>query len=102
MQRWLDAGEATVIDLRSIPMGPGEEDRIVSELGKGEVQAQLQALGSSEIIETCFPGVWLVTHYNNNEEVIGKFVEICDMPALLKAQECDIREGVERLVVQLI
>ena len=97
LQRWLNDGEVTVIDLRSIPMGPGEEDRIISELGRGEVQARMSALGPSEIFETRFPGVWLVTHWNNDEEVIGKFIEICDMPRLLMAQKEDIREGLELL-----
>ncbi len=101
LQRWLDDGEVTVIDLRSIPMGPGEEDRIVSELGRGEVQARMSALGPSEIFETRFPAVWLVTHWNNDEEVIGKFIEICDMPRLLMAQEEDIREGLELLDTHL-
>jgi hydrogenase-1 operon protein HyaF len=101
LRRWLDEGEVTVIDLRSIPMGPGEEDRIVSALGRGEVQARMSALGPSEIIETRFPGVWLVTHYNNDEEIIGKFIEVCDMPRLLKAQEEDVREGLELLDAQL-
>ena len=102
LQHWLDEGEVTVIDLRSIPMGPGEEDRIVNELGRGEVQARMSALGPSEIIETRFPGVWLVTHYNNNEEIIGKFIEVCDIPRLLKAPEEDIREGLELLDTQLV
>ncbi len=101
LQRWLDDGEVTVIDLRSIPMGPGEEDRIVSELGRGEVQARMSALGPSEIFEARFPGVWLVTHWNNDEEVIGKFIEICDMPRLLMAQKEDIREGLELLDTHL-
>jgi len=101
LQRWLDAGEVTVIDLRSIPMGPGEEDRIVSELGRGEVQARMSVLGPSEIIETRFPGVWLITHYNNDEEIIGKFIEVCDMPRILNAQEEDIRQGLELLESQL-
>ena len=101
LRRWLDDAEVTVIDLRSIPMGPGEEDRIVNELGRGEVQARMSALGPSEIIETRFPGVWLVTHWNNSDEVIGKFIEICDMPRLLMAQEEDIREGLELLDAQL-
>ena len=99
--RWLEEGEVTTIDLRSIPMGPGEEEKIVDELGRGEIQVRMLALGPSEIIETRFPGVWLVTHYNSNEEIIGKFVEVCDMPELLKAQEGDIREGIEFLNTQL-
>ena len=101
MQLWLDNGEATIIDLRSLPMGPGDEERLVDELGRGEVQARMSALGPSEIIESRFPGVWLVTHYNNDEEIIGKFIEICVVPGLLKAQEEDIREGIALLESQL-
>ncbi len=53
-------------------MGPGEEEKIVDELGRGEIRARLMALDPSEIIETRFPDVWLVTHYNSNEEIIGE------------------------------
>ena len=99
--RWLEEGAATTIDLRGIPMAPGEEERIIDTLGTGEVQARMSALGPSEIVETRFPGVWLVTHCNSENEVIGKFIEICDMPQVLKAQTEDIREGLAQLAAQL-
>jgi hydrogenase-1 operon protein HyaF len=101
LARLLEGNEATTIDLRGIPMAPGEEERIINELGTGEVQARLSALGPSVIMETRFPGVWLVTHYNGNDEVIGKFIEVCDMPQILKAQTEDIREGLAQLTAQL-
>ena len=99
--RLLVNGDGTVIDLRSIPLAPGEEDRLLGELGQGEVTAQLSALGPSEIVETGFPGVWIVTHYNPDREVIGKFIEVSDMPDLLKAQPDDIRDGLAALEVRL-
>ena len=101
LARLLENDAVTSIDLRGIPMAPGEEERIVSELGQGEVQARMSALGPSEIVETRFPGVWLVTHYNSENEVIGKFIEVCDMPQILKAQTEDIREGLAQLTAQL-
>ena len=101
LTRLLESDAATIIDLRGIPLAPGEEERIVSELGTGEVQARMTALGPSEIKETRFPGVWLVTHYNSENEVIGKFIEICDMPQVLKAQTEDIRAGLAQLAAQL-
>ncbi len=101
LQRWLDAGEPAMIDLRSIPMAPGEEDELVSLLGEGEVHARLSALGPSDIYETRFPGVWLVTHYNDNEEIMSRFIEVIDMPSILKSQTEDIRDGQERLAAQL-
>jgi hydrogenase-1 operon protein HyaF len=102
LQRWLDERESTTIDLRSIPLAPGEEDEIAEALGTGEVLVQLSALGPSEIAETRYPGVWRVTHYNSNREVIGKFIEVCDLPRLLKAADEDISDGLERLEAQLV
>ena len=97
----LQGGDPVVIDLRSLPLAPGEEQTLLDVLGRGEVQARLFALGPSEIIETRFPGVWVVTHRNENDEVIGKFIEICDMPELLRSQQEDIRRGLEQLQTQL-
>ena len=97
----LDEGEETVIDLRGIPLGPGEEAHIEERLGHGEVRVELSALGPSELVETRFPGVWLVTHCNNDGEVIGKFVEICVIPRLATAQQADIRAGLAELGAQL-
>ena len=54
----LQTGENSIIDLRSIPLAPGEEETIIDTLGRGEVRAHLDALGPSEIIETRFAGVW--------------------------------------------
>ena len=97
LQALLEEGQETVIDLRSIPLGPGEETRIEERLGRGEVQVQLSALGPSELVETRFPGVWLVTHCNNDGDVIGKFVEICLVPRLVTSQQADIRAGLAEL-----
>ena len=102
VQQLLEAGRETIIDLRSLPMGPGEEDRLAAALGQGEVQANLSALGPSELIETQYPGVWLVTHRNNDGEVIGKFIEVCEFPKLGMAQVEDIRAGLQRLEEQLV
>ena len=97
----LDDGGNTVIDLRSLPLAPGEEQKLLDKLGQGEVHARLQALGPSEIVETRYPGVWVVVHFNNDNEVIGKFIEICDIPDLLRSQQEDIRQGLEQLQTQL-
>ena len=89
--------ETTVIDLRSIPLAPGEEEKIINALGQGEVQAHLNVLGSSEIIETQYPGVWLVTHHNDENEIIGRFIEITTMPDILRSQKEDVIEAYSRI-----
>ena len=97
----MESGSTSSIDLRSIPLAPGEEERLLAELGEGEIHAQLSALGPSEIIETRFPGVWLVTHYNAQDEIIGRFVDVCEIPQIMMAQTDDIRDGLEQLASQL-
>jgi hydrogenase-1 operon protein HyaF len=98
----LEQGKETVIDLRGIPLAPGEEVAIEQALGEGEVRATLSALGPSEIRETSFPGVWLVTHYNNDNQIVGKFVEVAAVPALLMSQTEDMAAGLERLKARLL
>jgi hydrogenase-1 operon protein HyaF len=97
LTRWLEQGEEHVIDLRSIPLAPGEEDSLLEQLGEGEVNARLSIMGASAIIETRYPGVWLITHYNVNENIIGRFIEVCEVPGILKSQAEDSRAGLERL-----
>jgi hydrogenase-1 operon protein HyaF len=101
LAKLLNDQEPTVIDLRSLPLAPGEEEKLLNKLGHGEVHASLNALGPTEIVETGYPGVWVVLHYNTNREVIGKFIEICEIPELLRSQQGDIREGLEQLQTEL-
>lgn len=101
LQALLDSGESTVIDLRGLPLAPGELDKIENVLGRGEVNARLDALGPSEICETRYPGVWLVTHFNNDRQVMAKFIEITAIPSLLRAQDKDIVAGLQQLDEQL-
>lgn len=94
-------GTETAIDLRAIPMSPGEDQRMEAFLGVGEVRACIDALGPSEIRETAVPGVWLITHLNRDEEVVGKFIEITYFPSILRSQPEDMRAGLERLQQRL-
>ena len=57
----------------------------------------LSVLGASDVKETRYPGVWLLTHYNEHETIIGRFLEVCDVPGIIKSQTDDIRTGLARL-----
>ena len=94
-------GETTVIDLRSIPLAPGEEEKILNTLGQGEVLAQLNALGPSEIIETQYAGVWIVTHFNDENDIVGRFIEITSMPDILRSQPEDVSAAYNSLATIL-
>ena len=98
---WLEQGKEHVIDLGNIPLAPGEADSLLEQLGVGEVSARLALLGASDIIETRYPGVWLITHYNETENITGRFIEVCEVPGILKSQAEDSRAGLERLENEL-
>ena len=97
----IETGQTTIIDLRSIPLAPGEEDKILNTLGQGEVKAQLDALGLSEVNETQYAGVWTVTHYNDEEQIISRFIEVTTMPEILCSQTEDIMAAYSRLAIAL-
>lgn len=97
LQDFATTGTEHTIDLNSLPLAPQESRQLEELLGTGEVRAQLDALGTSEITETAIPGVWRVTHYNGDRVVVGQFLEITDCPAILKSQPQDLPGGVSRL-----
>jgi hydrogenase-1 operon protein HyaF len=98
----LDAdGETGMIDLNSLPLAPGEYEQLRQTLGQGEVSARIEAIGASEIIETHYPGVWWVTHYNVEGDIVADMIEIAWLPEIIKSQPEDVRAGLELLRTQL-
>ena len=98
---FLTDGQETTIDLQRLPMGPADEARLFEILGRGEVEAQLNALGNSLIRETGIPGVWLIEHFNADQQLVAKLIEVTAMPSFLKSQPEDIREGLVKLCERL-
>jgi len=89
------------IDLRSLPLAPGEQQELLDFLGQGEVSASLDCQGHSLIRETRFPGVWLCIHNNQADQAMAKLIEITRIPYILKAQPEDMRDGLLRLKQEL-
>jgi len=101
LRRLANGDDGTIIDLMRLPLAPGEEERIEETLGTGEVRAEVDALGSTLIQETSYPGVWLVTHMNADDVVVARFVEVTYIPELLRSQQADIDAGIDRLEDEL-
>ncbi len=97
LRRLATGDDGTTIDLKRLPLAPGEEERIEEALGNGEVRAEVDALGPTIIQETSYPGVWLITHKNADDVVVARFIEVTYIPELLRAQQADIDAGIDRL-----
>jgi hydrogenase-1 operon protein HyaF len=96
-----DNGETGMIDLNSLPLAPGEYEQLRQTLGQGEVSARIEAIGASEIIETHYSGVWWVTHYNVEGDIVADMIEIALLPEIIKSQPEDVKDGLIKLKDQL-
>lgn len=97
LKRLVANGESTKIDLHSIPFGPGDEEQLLAMLGKGEVEANVDALGPTRVWESAIHGVWLVDYRNLDEKRLALHIEIAAVPDLLRAQPQDIQDGIDTL-----
>lgn len=99
LQRLAELGQASIIDLRGVPLAPGEEDRILEFLGEGEVRAQFEANGLSTVNESRFPGVWVVTHHDAAGDIMSRLIEITRTPEILSSQVEELRDSCERFAL---
>jgi hydrogenase-1 operon protein HyaF len=97
LRRLLDTGETAAIDLSALPLTPADLDWLRERLGEGEIAVTLQASGESTLNETACPGVWWVTHHNEQGAVTSQFIEVAFVPELVKAHPQDVEIGLENL-----
>jgi hydrogenase-1 operon protein HyaF len=95
------SGKTAAIDLRSLPLLPGDYARLKEVLGQGEVSATLEALGATQVRETAIHGVWWVTHCNSDASVIAEFIEVTYLPEILRTHPADARAGLDLLRARL-
>lgn len=104
VRRLLETGEPSAIDLSALPLTPADLDWLRERLGNGEISVTLQASGESTLDETACPGVWWVTHHNEQGAVTSQFIEVTFVPELVKAHPQDVaigRESLELLISDL-
>jgi hydrogenase-1 operon protein HyaF len=101
LEKLASDGATGSIDLNSLPFAPGEYEQLRQTLAQGEVSARIEAIGPSEINETRYPGVWWVTHYNVEGDIVADTIEITWLPEIIKSQPEDLLAGLELLRAQL-
>ena len=90
-------GEKGRIDLRSLPMGPGEYAQLKDALGEGEAEIRLELDGPTVCRETAYPGVWWVRHEDASGACTAEFIEVTSIPEILVPDADELRDGVSRL-----
>ena len=97
LDAWVTRREASSIDLRSLPLSRGDYEELSTALGAGVVTASVDAIGTSDVHETRYPGVWRVTHRNEAGEAVADLLEVCEAPEILRAPAEDVADGLIRL-----
>jgi HupH hydrogenase expression protein, C-terminal conserved region len=90
-------GGSAAIELTSMPLTAQDRAEIEARLGRGEVEATVEAAGRSEVWETTYAGVWFVRHLGLDGEVANEMVEICLAPLILFSHPDDRRAAAARL-----
>ncbi|MEA3639595.1 MAG: hydrogenase expression/formation C-terminal domain-containing protein [Lamprobacter sp.] len=97
LERFAQSAEPTRIDLAAMPFGPGDEARLMALLGRGEVEATIDALGPTRVWETRFPGVWILDYANVDGERIALQIEVDEIPQMLRTQRADMTDSLAAL-----
>jgi hypothetical protein len=74
---------------------------LLALLGENGTRGAVFDYGSSQIISTGIPGVWLVQHLDSMEQVVDEFIEVNYCPEVLIATGEDVREGRDALKARL-
>lgn len=90
-----DVGGA--IDVRGLPLSPADFQALEEVLGQGEVYAEIEVKGVSRVFETGYAGVWRVTHFDDDEQVIADNIEVAWAPLILRAHRDDVAHGLQEL-----
>lgn len=101
LEQFVRDGKTASIDLNGLPFAPGEYEQLRQLLGQGEVTARIEAVGPSEVVETRYSGVWWVTHYNVEGDIVADLLEIAAIPEILMSQPADAETGLALLRAQL-
>ena len=90
LESLVQRGDPGVIDLRSLPMSPGDRIALRGLLGDGEVHASFDADGVSRFGETGVAGVWWVEHRDRDGALIAELIEVAPFPQILCSAADDI------------
>ena len=101
LRRLVADGSQGIIDLRAMPLTPGDHAQLEETLAPGAVRVAIDAAGPTEVFETAYPGVWWTRHRNETGETVAEFIEVTTCPEILKSHIDDVRDGHVRLLALL-
>lgn len=98
LKNYAETGQPHVIDLGSLPISEQDIADLETWLGQGEVDATLTTIGESRVYETKYAGIWWVKHFSPEQKLMSQFIEINDVPEILKCHNDDICHSANALL----
>jgi hydrogenase-1 operon protein HyaF len=97
LQQLAEQGREHTVDLFSLPLSDQDKQELEQLLGKGEVEITLSTVGDSRIFETSYNGIWWIKHFSADELLISEFIEVTQVPEIIKSHPADIALSAERM-----
>ena len=97
LQDLQQTGSETVIDLGAMPFSAQDEQELRERLGRGEVNATVEAFGPTRVQETAFAGVWLVEYQDAEQRRLTLHLQIARIPELLITPADDLVDSLASL-----
>ncbi len=97
LQSLQESGSETVIDLGAMPFSAQDEQDLRERLGRGEVNATVEAFGPTLVQETAFAGVWLVEYLDAEQRRLTLHLQIARIPDLLITPADDLADSLASL-----
>jgi len=97
LQELLANDEGGVIDLQELALIPTDYELLREALPEGEVSVRIDSIGPTEVRETIYPGVWWLTQYNVEGDMVVDMLEITLLPEILQSHPDDVKDGLLRL-----
>jgi len=91
-----DGGEHR-IDLHALPLDATLIDQLLAFIGRGEVEARIDAMGPTRIHESATPGVWVVDYRDADDQRLALHLEIATVPQILRTDRATLSAGLQRL-----
>ena len=101
LEALVESGQVGSIDLRSLPLSDVDRAQLEEVLGRGEVRAQLDLAGESEVWETTYPGVWWIRHRGAGGKIATEEISVCRIPEIMLTHPVDIEAAAGRLRKEL-
>jgi len=95
------SGEPGSIDLKSLPLSDADRAQLEELLGRGEVHAELELAGASQVWETAYSGVWWIRHRGAGDKIATEEISVCRIPEILITHPVDIEAAAGRLRQEL-